>query len=243
MEKIHFQSDILPTYQGTVSNCFAKIVAYLDANYTNITYKGKITATANVDDYVLEFTGIDYIYFLFESTSGSNTNAYVKAYLKSNIDIQAGTISGSALFSQQINMSNVPGAYASQCDVYIWADNNIMHAFTYCVPATFPTVTYVFDYVNKYIMYANNYILVDDSVGTKLNINLQGLYNFSESEKAIKRNVVITNGTAQNSNFIGILNGAWFYINSQFVTNTFALIEIDGVQYRQIYQNYIFIKN
>ena len=108
------------------------------------------------------------------------------------------------------------------------------------------------EFVSFHATVDNHYVLFQPSASVQaysddtqsyLNyVQVQTPY-FNSGEVALKRNLLLTVNTNVESVVTDLIEDTWQIANSQFSNMILARVAIDGVKYRQIHNEYIFIKD
>ena len=210
------------------------------ATFDNVTLVNTINKTGGGKRYVLGVDGFDNLYFTLENNNQGET--------RMSIYIQGNESTTTRVYTKTVNIyaNLTPDGYHVYAvgDIYVFAKNNILYAFCYASPnATAGGALLLTVHNNASYAYAGgDYAYKDTATADAYYYNRNGLFKCMQNEKAVKRPMIITNGSETNSPFYDYLIGVHF-LNSQFYSNSFALIDVDGTKYRQVYGNGLFIDN
>lgn len=218
-------------YAGAVNDAIMKLKSELES-YDNITFVEAYDKGNSMTRYIFSVEGYDNYYLTFESLATSNTAMSMRIYEKDNV------YSGNLVWEYSVGATSQFGHYASIL-AYIISENNKIKAITYSPLNAVPSNFFVFS--EKYIYYDKKVYDIINKI--KYDINTQQLPAYTIPEQAIKKTAIITSGNGSTSPFIDVYNDILFFINSQFSNMTLACIEVNGIRYRQISNNYLFIKD
>lgn len=211
--------------------------------FDNVELVEKFNISGNAYRYIYLVNGFENIYFCLEnSTTASSNLVYLSFRIAANIHATANA--GNSLYTTQFG-----AVYGSGIgfDSYILAKNNNVYGITvtqYGIPI--PLNIFVNQSGEKYIIRAMGSTgeaisaYADDATGSRYYINNMANYAYAESEKALLKNAIVTLANTQSSNYVLKVSELFFVISSQLQTFTLALIDIEGVKYRQVGAQYLF---
>ena len=210
--------------------------------YSNISYVERyaVDVSNNIYRDIYEVTGFDKYYIAFQDGADYNTDIVFQIYEKA--DYHTNNPIYEMVWKGDGGLSANDTPYAKY-KFYAFSSNNVLRGFTLigysqdvsCQMIVFATST---ESGNHYICSYNSAIVNSDTP-TSYSYDSR-LVEFNEAEKALKQNLVITNG---NNNYVDIIYGLDLFINSQFENMTFSLIQVGNKKYRQVFENFMFIEN
>lgn len=183
--------------------------------------------------------GINNLYLTIENEADYNTSIVVRVYLKNNVHTDNYIVTLTLkLDGEELGEKT----YLFDNKMYTFSDNGRLYCLMFSTKNSKPT-----DYIgiDSGYIYINDSACKDDSYGTKQYVNAYiPNITYSETEKALKTRPLITaDNIASATAFYSISGILYKMINSAFSAMNFSLIQIGDTKYRQVYANYLFVKN
>lgn len=212
-------------------------------SFDNVTFVERYPLT-NTDQYrwIYAIDGFDAFYLAIQNERNYNLNFQVRVYLRDYV------YTDTHLFNISLTAKSIDN-YTAGLDIYSISENNVLKALATVGSAALNTqfVTFLSQDNDKYVLYANSTSSLNafsnNNDGVRSYVNMNESPKVSTAEVALKKHAILTDNTQSNSAFVDILKDMYEIINNQFSTMTNALVAIDGVKYRQIYPNYMFVKD
>lgn len=207
-------------------------------SYRNVTFVERYSIDENYCRDVYAIGGINNLYLTIENESTYNPYIVVRTYLKNNVhtDNYIDTITlelGGEMLGERFLFDN---------KMYTFSENGRLYCLMFSTKDSIPT-NYIG--IDSEYLYINDSACKDDSYGTKQYVNAYiPNITYSETEKALKARPLITaNNIASATAFCSTPGILYKMINSAFSAMNFSLIQIGDTKYRQVYANYLFVKN
>lgn len=212
--------------------------------YDNISFIERYTVNAEngICRDIYAISGFDKYYITLQNETNYNTNVIFRIVTRGNEHTETCVYESMWPAYGTLGANDTPIA---QSKFYAISKNNVLKAFTLLdkeYSVSNQMVCFVTQDSNNYILYNNTYALVNNIQGNIYQVNTVNP-SFNTNEKAIKKNLIITDYNSYNSLFIDIIDSMYYFINSQFASMTLALIQVGNKKYRQIYENCIFIED
>lgn len=208
-------------------------------SYRNVTFVERYSIDEDCCRDVYAIGGINNLYLTIENEATYNTSIAVRTYLKNNVhtDNYIDTITlelGGGILGQK--------TYLFDNKMYTFSDNGQLYCLMFSTKDSTPTN---FIGIDSEYLYINDSACKDDSYGTKQYVNAYiPNITYAEAEKALKARPLITdNNIASATAFCSISGILYKMINSAFSAMNFSLIQIGDTKYRQVYADYLFVKN
>ena len=207
-------------------------------SYRNVTFVERYSIDENYCRDVYAIGGINNLYLTIENESTYNPYIVVRTYLKNNVhtDNYIDTITlelGGEMLGERFLFDN---------KMYTFSENGQLYCLMFSTKNSTPT-----DYIgiDSGYLYINDSACKDDSYGTKQYVNAYiPNITYAEAEKALKARPLITdNNIASATAFCSISGILYKMINSAFSAMNFSLIQVGDTKYRQVYADYLFVKN
>lgn len=208
-------------------------------SYRNVTFVERYYIDEDYGRDVYAIGGINNLYLTIENEATYNAHIVVRTYLKNNVhtDNYIDTITlelGGEMIGED--------TYLFDNKMYTFSENGRLYCLMFSTKNSTPT-----DYIgiDSGYIYINDSACKDDSYGTKQYVNAYiPNITYSETEKALKTRPLITaNNIASATAFYSISGILYKMINSAFSAMNFSLIQIGDTKYRQVYADYLFVKN
>lgn len=214
-------------------------------SFDNVTFVEKFEYSSELYRWIYEIEDFDNFYLVIQKESGVNTTITIKVFLKDNIYTNNYLLTITSSSTSETISSYL---YRATANIYIVSKNNKLLAFAFMNTTTSISNQFVvFCQQDKNYVISQSgstiYTYTDDANGTRHLLNTYLLPQYIINEKSLKRNALITETNSSTSPFVDILNNLYHFINSQFLAMSMACIEVDGVRYRQVFNNYLFIED
>lgn len=208
-------------------------------SYRNVTFVERYSIDEVCCRDVYAIGGINNLYLTIENESTSNPYIVVRVYLKNNVHTNNYIYTITLELGGEILGENT---YSFDNKMYTFSENGRLYCLMFSTKNSTPT-----DYIgiDSGYIYINDSACKDDSYGTKQYVNAYiPNITYSETEKALKTRPLITaDNIASATAFCSISGILYKMINSAFGTMNFSLIQVGDTKYRQVYANYLFVKN
>lgn len=207
-------------------------------SYRNVTFVERYSIDEVCCRDVYAIGGINNLYLTIENEATYNTSIAVRVYLKNNVhtDNYIDTI------TLELDGEMLGERFLFNNKMYTFSDNGQLYCLMFSTKNSIPT-NYIG--IDSEYLYINDSACKDDSYGTKQYVNAYiPNITYAEAEKALKARPLITdNNIASATAFCSIPGILYKIINSAFSAMNFNLIQIGDTKYRQVYADYLFVKN
>lgn len=207
-------------------------------SYRNVTFVERYSIDEGRWRDVYAIGGINNLYLTIENESGGNPYIVVRVYIKNNVHTDNYIVT---------LMLKLGGEYLGKDTflfdnkMYTFSENGQLYCLMFSTKNSTPTD---FIGIDSEYLYINDLACKDDSYGTKQYVNpyIPNI-TYSETEKALKTRPLITANSIETPAFYSIPGILYKMINSAFSAMNFSLIQVGDTKYRQVYTNYLFVKN
>lgn len=208
-------------------------------SYRNVTFVERYSIGEDRWRDVYAIGGINNLYLTIENESEYNASIVVRVYLKNNVHTDNYIVTLTLELGGEMIGTET---YLFYNKMYTFSDNGQLYCLMFSTKNSTPT-----DYIgiDSGYIYINDSACKDDSYGTKQYVNAYiPNITYSETEKALKTRPLITaDNIASATAFYSISGILYKMINSAFSAMNFSLIQVGDTKYRQVYANYLFVKN
>lgn len=207
-------------------------------SYRNVTFVERYSIDEIHCRDVYAIDGINNLYLTIENESTYNAYIVVRTYLKNNVhtDNYIDTI------TLELGGETLGERFLFDNKMYTFSENGQLYCLMFSTKDSTPT-NYIG--IDSEYLYINDSACKDDSYGTKQYVNAYiPNITYAEAEKALKARPLITdNNIASATAFCSIPGILYKMINSAFSAMNFSLIQVGDTKYRQVYADYLFVKN
>lgn len=208
-------------------------------SYRNVTFVERYSIDEVCCRDVYAIGGINNLYLTIENESDYNASIVVRVYLKNNVHTNNYIVTITLELGGEVLGEKT---YLFDNKMYTFSENGQLYCLMFSTKDSKPT-----DYIgiDSGYIYINDSACKDDSYGTKQHVNAYiPNITYSETEKALKTRPLITaDNIASATAFYSIPGILYKMINSAFTAMNFSLIQVGDTKYRQVYADYLFIKN
>lgn len=208
-------------------------------SYRNVTFVERYSIDEDHCRDVYAIGGINNLYLTIENEATYNTSIVVRVYLKNNVHTNSYIYTITLQLGGEILGETT---YSFDNKLYTFSENGRLYCLMFSTQDSTPT-NYIG--IDSGYLYINDLACKDDSYGTKQYVNAYiPNITYSETEKALKIKPLITaDNIASATAFYSISGILYKMINSAFSAMNFSLIQVGDTKYRQVYANYLFVKN
>lgn len=207
-------------------------------SFNNVTFVERYSIGEGCWRDVYAIGGINNLYLTLENESAGNPYIVVRVYLKNNVHTDNYIVTltlelgGDYLSTGMFLFSN---------KMYTFSDNGQLYCLMFSTQDSTPT-NYIG--IDSGYLYINDSACKDDSYGMRQYVNAYiPNITYAETEKVLKTRPLITANGIDTPSFYSISGILYKMINSAFSAMNFSLIQIGDTKYRQVYANYLFVKN
>lgn len=208
-------------------------------SYRNVTFVERYSIDEVCCRDVYAIDGINNLYLTIENESTFNAYIVVRVYLKNNVHTDNYIVTLTLELGGEMIGEDT---YLFDNKMYTFSENGQLYCLMFSTKNSTPT-----DYIgiDSEYLYINDSACKDDSYGTKQYVNTYiPNITYSETEKALKTRPLITaDNIASATAFYSISGILYKMINSAFTAMNFSLIQVGDTKYRQVYADYLFVKN
>lgn len=208
-------------------------------SYRNVTFVERYYIDEDYGRDVYAIDGINNLYLTIENESTFNAYIVVRVYLKNNVHTDNYIVTITLELGGEMIGEDT---YLFDNKMYTFSENGQLYCLMFSTKNSKPT-----DYIgiDSGYLYINDSACKDDSYGTKQYVNAYiPNITYSETEKALKTRPLITaDNIASATAFYSISGILYKMINSAFTAMNFSLIQVGDTKYRQVYADYLFVKN
>lgn len=212
--------------------------------YDNISFIERYTVNAEngICRDIYAISGFDKYYITLQNETNYNTNVIFRIVTRGNEHTETCVYESMWPAYGTLGANDIPIA---ESKFYAISKDNVLKAFTLLgrdYDVTDQMICFVTQDSANYILYHNDYALVNNIQSDIYRINT---FNpaFNINEKALKKRLIITEYNSYDSLFIDVIDTMYYFVNSQFFSMTLALIQVDNIRYRQVYESCIFIED
>lgn len=208
-------------------------------SYRNVTFVERYSIDEIRCRDVYAIGGINNLYLTIENESTDNAYIVVRVYLKNNVHTDNYIVTLTLELGGEMIGEDT---YLFDNKMYTFSENGQLYCLMFSTKNSKPTD---FIGIDSGYLYIDDSACKDDSYGTKQYVNAYiPNITYSETEKALKTRPLITaDNIASATAFYSISGILYKMINSAFSAMNFSLIQVGDTKYRQVYANYLFVKN
>lgn len=208
-------------------------------SYRNVTFVERYSIDEVCCRDVYAIGGINNLYLTIENEATYNTSIVVRVYLKNNVHTDNYIVTLTLELGGEMIGENT---FLFDNKMYTFSENGRLYCLMFSTKNSTPTD---FIGIDSGYLYIDDSACKDDSYGTKQYVNAYiPNITYSETEKALKTRPLITADNIEFATAFYSISGILYkMINSAFSAMNFSLIQVGDTKYRQVYADYLFIKN